>query len=65
MQDEVGLGFFLTGLEGTFRVRCRYLVAASLEVPPLCSCEAMFHLLCLVGDIAVLFGLIVGTVGRL
>jgi len=54
-----------TGHERTFGVHCRYLVAASLEVPPLCSCEAMFHLFCSVGDIAILFGLIVGTAGRL
>jgi len=54
-----------TGHEGTFGVRSRYLVAASLEVPPLCCCEAMFHLFCSVGDIAILFGLIVGTIGRL
>ena len=53
MQKEVGLGvFFFTGHEGTFGVRRRYSGAASLEVPPLCCCKAMFHLFCLVGDIA-------------
>jgi len=65
LQVEVGLGVFFTGLGGTFGVRCRYLVAASLEVPPLCICVAMFHLLGSVGDIAFLFGLIVGAIGRL
>jgi len=59
------LAFFFAGHEGTFGVLCRYLVAASLEVPPLCSSEAMFHLFCSVGDIAILFGPVVGTVGRL
>jgi len=33
--------------------------------PQLCSGEAMFHLLGLVGDIAILFGLDVGMVRRL
>ena len=63
MQDEVGLGGFLTGLEGTFGVRCRYLVAASLEVPPLCSCEAMFHLLGLVGILPFFLGSLWGQSG--
>ena len=52
-----------TGQEGTFGVRSRYLVAASLEVPPLCCCEAMFHLFCSVGDIAILLGSLWGHSG--
>ena len=36
---------FLLGLEGTFRGRCRYLVAAPVGFSLLCSSVAMFHLL--------------------
>ena len=63
MQDGVGLGGLFAGLEGTFGVRCRYLVAASLEVSPLCSSKGMFHLLGSVGHIAILLGSLWGHSG--
>jgi len=56
--------FFLLGLRGHSECSVGTQLAAPLGVPQLCSGEGMFHLLGSVGDIAILFGLIVGTVGR-
>ena len=56
---------FLLDLRGHSECAVGTQVAAPLGVPQLCSGEAMFHLLGSVGDIAILFGLIVGTIGRL
>ena len=57
--------FFLLDSRGHLECSVGAQVAASLEVPQLCSGEAVFHLLGSVGDIAISFGLVVGTVGRL
>jgi len=57
--------FFLLGTRGHLECSVGTQVAAPLGVPQLCSGEAMFHLFCSVGDIAILFGLIVGAAGRL
>ena len=57
--------FYLLDLRGHSECSVGTQVVAPLEVPQLCSGEVMFHLLGLVGDIAIIFGLVVGTVGRL
>jgi len=57
--------FYLLDLRGHSECSVGTQVAAPLGVPQLCSGEAVFNLLGSVGDIAILFGLVVGTVGRL
>ena len=55
--------FFLLDLRGHSECSVGTQVAASLEVPQLCSGEAVFHLLGSVGDIAILLGLLWGQLG--
>jgi len=57
--------FFLLDSRGHSECSVGTQVAAPLGVPQLCSGEAVFHLLGSVDDIAILFALIVGTIGRL
>jgi len=57
--------FFLLDLRGHPECSVGTQVAAPIGVTLLCSGEAVFHLLGSVGDIAILFGLVVGKVGRL
>ena len=54
---------FLLGSRGHSECAVGTQVAAPLGVPQLCSCEAMFHLLGSVGDIAILLGSLWGHSG--